>query len=66
MRAAVVLDSWKLAVFKKHLDADGFIYAGPFDLPGNTYLLQVNTETVAKLQPTLERAQAECRRSRRH
>jgi hypothetical protein len=50
MIAGVVLDDWKLPVFKKHLDAAGYQYDEPTEF----------TEWVHQLQPIIEAAQREC------
>lgn len=59
-KAAVVLDDWKLPIFKKHLDAAGYKYeeSGPFT--DGTLTLKVHFEWVHELQPIIEAAQREC------
>lgn len=59
LKAGVVIDDWKLHIFTKILDESGFQYkqhAGPTP---DTINLIVQTETVAKLQPFVEKANAE-------
>jgi hypothetical protein len=59
--AGVVIDVWKLAIFKKHLDAAGYSYmedAGPIK---GTMVLRVKYEWVHALQPVVAAANEECR-----
>lgn len=60
MIAGVVLDNWKLPIFKKHLDAAGYKYDEPVAFTKGTMILKVNCEWVSKLQPIIEAAQREC------
>lgn len=62
--AAVVIDDWKLIIFKKHLDKAGFTYTehnGP--TPG-CITLSVKTETAEKLQPVVQDAYNDAARSK--
>ncbi len=59
--AAVVLDSWKLPIFEKHLKAAGYKYTNVGDgLSAGTITLRVEYEWVAELKPIIEAAQKEC------
>jgi hypothetical protein len=58
--AAVVLDDWKLSVFKKHLDAAGYRYEEPVQFTEGTLTLKVRYEWAYKLKPVIEAAQSEC------
>jgi hypothetical protein len=58
--AGTVLDDWKLAVFKKHLDAAGYKYEEPVPFTDGTLVLKVHYEWVHELQPIIEAAQREC------
>jgi hypothetical protein len=60
-KAAIVLDSWKLPIFKKHLDTAGFTYEKPVPFTDDTLLLKTDYEWVHELQPIIEAAQLECR-----
>ncbi len=63
--AGVVLDSWKLPVFKRHLDAAGYSYT---EMPGpvaGTLLFQVEYEWVHTLKPIIEAAEKECKKGKR-
>src|SRR6187455_56374 len=63
MIAGVVIDNWKLSIFKKHLDDAGFTYTEHPDLTPDTMLMKVTTKSVAALQPTIQAAQLACRNS---
>jgi hypothetical protein len=62
--AGVVLDDWKLPIFKKHLDAAGYKYEEPVAFTEGALILKVNYEWAHKLQPVIEAAQQECRTHR--
>ena len=64
MFAAVVIDEWKLDIFRKHLERGFFDweeYPGPAPC---TLLLKVRTKAVAALQPVVQAAQHEAARSK--
>lgn len=58
MKAAVMIDDWKLPIFTEILDEGGFEYDQHPGLTSETITLIVQTKTVAKLQPFVERANA--------
>ena len=58
--AGIALDSWKLPIFKKHLDAAGYQYEEPVQFTPGTLILKVHYEWVHELQPVIEAAQREC------
>lgn len=58
--AAIVIDSWKLATFSKHLSQAGYKFTEHTGLTAGTLTLRVAYEWVAKLQPVVEAANAEC------
>jgi hypothetical protein len=60
--AGVVIESWKLAIFKRHLDAAEFEYDENPGIIKDTILLRVKTPFVAKLLPVIEAALSECRK----
>lgn len=62
--AAVVLDAWKLPVFKKHLDASGYTYTEHPGVTTDTVTLRVSYEWVSKLQPIIQAANDECTRTK--
>lgn len=59
-KAGVVIDAWKLAIFKKHLDAAGYKYTQGPGVTADTLNLYVEYEWVSELKPIIEAAQAEC------
>lgn len=61
--AGVAIDTWKLGIFKKHLDRGGFAFTEHPGLTPDAMLLKVETPTIAALQPIIEAAQKECRLS---
>lgn len=61
MIAGVVIDSWKLPTFKRHLDAAGYKYTDHPGLTPNTLTLKVTCEWAHKLQPIVKAANDECR-----
>lgn len=59
--AGVVIDVWKLAVFKKHLDAAGYSYVEDAGPVRGTLLLRVKYEWAHTLKPVIEAANEECK-----
>lgn len=58
--AGIVIDPYKLPVFKRHLDAARLEYT---EHPGpvkDTLLLRVKCNFVSEVQPVVEAAQKEC------
>lgn len=64
--AAIVLDEWKLPIFKKHLDNAKRIYTQHPGITTGTLTLRVNYEWVADLSPIVEAANAECKEVRKN
>lgn len=64
--AAVLIDSHKLLVFKKHLDAAGFKYTEQAGPTPDTLLLKVEYEWVSQLQPVIVAANTEAARVSLH
>lgn len=60
--AAVVIDEWKLSIFKKQLDKAGYAYTEHPGMSANTLLLRVKYNWVHELQPIIEAANEECRK----
>lgn len=58
--AGVVIDAWKLPIFKKHLDAAKRVYTEHPGLTKDTLMLKVEYEWVAHLKPIIEVANLEC------
>lgn len=65
MKAGIVLDDWKLPVFRKRLTEAGFEYTDAGGMTHDTTVLHVVIERseLEKLQRVLEEAHAECRRA---
>lgn len=63
MKAGIVIEDWKLPIFKKHLDAAGFTYTEHLNFTPTTMVLNVTCEFASELQPVVEAAQAECHRA---
>ncbi len=59
--AGVAIDKWKLAIFKRHLDAAGYSYTEHPGVTHDTLILKVKTDRVAPLQRVIEAAQLECK-----
>ncbi len=57
--AGVVIDSWTLPIFEKHLKAANFEFK-QLSLAKNMLLLQVEYEWLADLKPVIDAAQKEC------
>ena len=65
-KAAIVLDDWKLSIFKKTLDNEGYEYTEVKGPTSKLITLQVKTDSISKLKPVVERMNAEAQRSRMH
>lgn len=63
MKAGIVLDNWKLPVFRKRLTVAGFTYTDAGGLTHDTTVLTVVTDDVAKLKTVVEACQKECVRT---
>lgn len=63
--AAVVIDSWKLHIFEKHLVFAGFSYTTHPGPTKNVLTLRVSFEWVKDLQPVLDAANAECEKAKK-
>lgn len=62
--AAVAIDSWKLDIFKRRLDAAGYTFTTHPGVTPDTLTLKVEYEWVAELQPVITAANQECARGR--
>jgi len=61
--AAVIIDSWKLPIFEKHLKEAQYKYTIGKSITPNTLILRVDYEWVAKLQLIIQAANDECART---
>lgn len=59
-KAAIVLDKWKLQIFKRFLDAAGYRYTEHQGVTPETLTLRVEYQWVHELQPIIEAANEEC------
>ena len=62
--AGVVIDSWKLPIFRRHLTAAGYTFTEHQGITVDTLTLQVQYLWVAELKPIIEAAQKECANER--
>lgn len=60
--AAVVIDDWKLMIFKKHLDKAGYKFTSSPSPAKETLLLRVEYEWISDLKPIIEAANQECKK----
>lgn len=58
--AGIVIDNWKLSIFKRHLDGAGYSYTEHKGLTAGTMVLKVKTDLIAPLQRVIEAAVKEC------
>lgn len=64
MKAGIVVDNWKLPVFRTRLTEAGYEYQDGGPLPGDTTLLTVETSDMLALKKVIEACQTECRKRR--
>jgi hypothetical protein len=57
----IAIDAYKLPTFKRILEAAGYAFTEAPGLSQGTLLLKVKTDSVADLQPIVEKANRECR-----
>jgi hypothetical protein len=62
--AGVAIDSWKLPIFRRHLDKAGYTFTEHPGLTEGTLLLKVQYEWVNDLKPVIEAANQECAKTR--
>ena len=58
--AGVVIDDWKLPVFKEHLDCAGYKYTEHAGPKKGLFTLRVQYEWVSDLKPIIVAANMEC------
>lgn len=64
MRAGIVVDNWKLPIFRKRLTEAGYTYTDAGGLTPDTTVLTVETDNMLKLKDVVEVCQKACRRGR--
>lgn len=62
--SGIIIDDWKLPIFKKTLDAEGYKYTEHSGKSPGLIVLNVETDNTAKLAPIVEKMNAEAARSR--
>ena len=65
-KAGVEIDDWKLSIFKRILNGGGFKYSQFIGPTKGVITLTVQTDSIAKLKPFIEKANAEAAKSKRH
>lgn len=65
-KAGIAIDSWKLPIFKKHLEDAGYTFTQGLGVGDNTLILTVETSSPVALGEVVRRADNEARRSRAH
>lgn len=63
-KAAVIIDGWKMKIFKRHLDRALCKYTEHPGIAPGTLMLRVEYEWVSELAPIIEAANEECRNER--
>ena len=63
-KAVIVLDDWKLPIFKKTLESEGYKYSKHPGLSKGTLILKVETDNLAKLAGIVKGMNGEAARSR--
>lgn len=66
MNIGIVIDSWKLPIFERHLKQGGYTYTQGAGITFDTINLYVTTEDVDALATVVRVAQREAERSRSH
>lgn len=62
--AGLVIDNWKVKIFRKHLDKAGFSYKEAGHLTEEQLVIHVDVDDPDKLVPIVVAAEEECRRSK--
>lgn len=63
MKAGIVVDDWKLPVFRKRLTDAGYAYTDAGGFTHDTTVLTVEYSNVLHLKGIVEECQAECART---
>lgn len=65
MKVGIVIDNWKLPVFRKRLTDAGFGYTDAGGLTSNSTVLTVETDNILKLKRVIEDCQLACATQRK-
>ena len=60
MIAGVIIDAWKLSIFRDQLVADNFIYTQVPHFDPGMVMLKVECDSADHLRPTIEKAAERC------
>lgn len=63
-KAGIMLDDWKLSIFKKHLDDAGFEYEQSPGITEDTLLLTVETDDLYALSVIVKKANDKAAKSK--
>lgn len=64
IKVAIIIDAWKLPIFKRTLDSEGYRYEQFNGLFPGCISLKIETDNVDKLHSVVRRIQAEAARSK--
>lgn len=64
MKAAILVDNWKLPIFRRILDEEGYEYEELSKLSKGSSVIKVTTDDLSKLKPIVERMNMEAVRSK--
>ena len=58
-KVGIAIDSWKLAIFERHLESAGYAFESHPGVAADTLTLIVVTDSVSELRPIVEAANNE-------
>jgi hypothetical protein len=61
IKIGIIINSWKLPIFKRHLEKAGFKFKTS-PRPGDTLALTLMAHTVSELETVVRAAEAECKK----
>jgi len=64
-KAGIIIDDWKLPIFKKTLDNKGYTYTEHHGPTEGCITLSVETDNIAKLTPLVKKMNKEAARSKK-
>jgi len=64
MKIGVVIDKWKLSIFRKRFHESGVKFSEHKGLTDDTLLLRISCEFMADVQHVIEQANNECRKEK--
>ncbi len=62
MKAGIVIDAWKIDIFKRHLKAAGFTHTDPANIRPDVLILTVETVEPQRLMQVVKEANTEAAR----